>query len=209
MANLDKEKIQAFRDAIDGEKLAQVIQDMPEERIAKAFKNKDIQKLADKIGEDVELFEAVMGVYDTEKSYAAAVAAVPGNYTKAEFDEFRTVYANLFLKDLHGEVFEGGADSKKLSDEELEQVAGGVSFSSVFSFAAKGVNCLVDKLPMSDDAKKRTKLIVNTVSAVGNIAVGTVMCATGVGAGAGAIAIASGAVDLGNAIHGAATLNKK
>ena len=56
MANLDQEKIQAFRDAIDGEKLAQVIQDMPEERIEKAFQNKDIQKLADKIGEDVELF---------------------------------------------------------------------------------------------------------------------------------------------------------
>ena len=209
MENLDQEKIQAFRDAIDGEKLAQVIQEMPEERIAKAFQNKDIQKLADKIGEDVELFEAVMGVYDTEKSYAAAVAAVPGNYTKAEFDEFRTVYANLFLKDLHGEVFEGGADSKKLSDEELEQVAGGVSFGSVFSFVGKGLNCVVDKLPMSDDAKKRTKLIVSTVSAVGNIAVGTVMCATGVGAGAGAIAIASGAVDLGNAVHGAVTLNKK
>ena len=119
MTELNKEKVQAFRDAIDGEKLAQVIQEMPEERIEKAFQNKDIQKLADKLGEDVELFEAVMGVYDTEKSYAAAVAAVPGNYTKAEFDEFRTVYANLFLKDLHGEVFEGGADSKKLSDEEL------------------------------------------------------------------------------------------
>ena len=209
MTELNKEKVQAFRDAIDGEKLAQVIQEMPEERIEKAFQNKDIQKLADKIGEDVELFEAVMGVYDTEKSYAAAVAAVPGNYTKEEFDEFRTVYANLFLKGLHREVFEGGADSKKLSDEDLEKVAGGVSFGAVFSFAAKGVNCLVDKLPMSADAKKRTKLIVNTVSAVGNIAVGTVMCATGVGAGAGAIAIASGAVDLGNAIHGAVTLNKK
>ncbi|MBQ7693548.1 MAG: hypothetical protein IJT50_00320 [Lentisphaeria bacterium] len=209
MANLDKEKIQAFRDAIDGEKLAQVIQDMPEERIAKAFKNKDIQKLADKLGEDLELFEAVMGVYDTEKSYAAAVAAVPGNYTKAEFDEFRTVYANLFLKDLHGEVFEGGADSKKLSDEELEQVAGGVSFGSVFSFVGKGLNCVVDKLPMSDDAKKRTKLIVSTVSAVGNIAIGTVMCATGAGAAAGGLTIASGVTDLANAIHGAATLNKK
>lgn len=209
MANLDQEKIQAFRDAIDGEKLAQVIQDMPEERIAKAFQNKDIQKLADKIGEDVELFEAVMGVYDTEKSYAAAVAAVPGNYTKAEFDEFRTVYANLFLKDLHGEVFEGGADSKKLSDEDLEQVAGGVSFGSVFSFVGKGLNCVVDKLPMSDDAKKRTKLIVSTVSAVGNIAIGTVMCATGAGAAAGGLTIASGVTDLANAIHGAATLNKK
>ncbi len=209
MTELNNDKIQAFRDAIDGEKLAQVIQEMPEERIEKAFQNKDIQKLADKIGEDVELFEAVMGVYDTEKSYAAAVAAVPGNYTKEEFDEFRTVYANLFLKGLHREVFEGGADSKKLSDEDLEKVAGGVSFGAVFSFAAKGVNCLVDKLPMSADAKKRTKLIVNTVSAVGNIAVGTVMCATGVGAGAGAIAIASGAVDLGNAVHGAVTLNKK
>lgn len=209
MANLDQEKIQAFRDAIDGEKLAQVIQDMPEERIAKAFQNKDIQKLADKLGEDLELFEAVMGVYDTEKSYAAAVAAVPGNYTKAEFDEFRTVYANLFLKDLHGEVFEGGADSKKLSDEELEQVAGGVSFGSVFSFVGKGLNCVVDKLPMSDDAKKRTKLIVSTVSAVGNIAIGTVMCATGAGAAAGGLTIASGVTDLANAIHGAATLNKK
>lgn len=209
MANLDQEKLQAFRDAIDGEKLAQVIQDMPEERIAKAFQNKDIQKLADKLGEDLELFEAVMGVYDTEKSYAAAVAAVPGNYTKAEFDEFRTVYANLFLKDLHGEVFEGGADSKKLSDEELEQVAGGVSFGSVFSFVGKGLNCVVDKLPMSDDAKKRTKLIVSTVSAVGNIAIGTVMCATGAGAAAGGLTIASGVTDLANAIHGAATLNKK
>lgn len=209
MANLDQEKIQAFRDAIDGEKLAQVIQDMPEERIAKAFQNKDIQKLADKLGEDLELFEAVMGVYDTEKSYAAAAAAVPGNYTKEEFDEFRTVYANLFLKGLHGEVFEGGADSKKLSDEDLEQVAGGVSFGSVFSFVGKGLNCVVDKLPMSDDAKKRTKLIVSTVSAVGNIAIGTVMCATGAGAAAGGLTIASGVTDLANAIHGAATLNKK
>ena len=209
MANLDQEKLQAFRDAIDGEKLAQVIQEMPEERIAKAFQNKDIQKLADKIGEDVELFEAVMGVYDTEKSYAAAVAAVPGNYTKEEFDEFRTVYANLFLKGLHGEVFEGGADSKKLSDEDLEQVAGGASFGSVFSFVGKGLNCVVDKLPISDDAKKRTKLIVSTVSAVGNIAIGTVMCATGAGAAAGGLTIASGAADLANAIHGAVTLNKK
>ncbi len=209
MANLDKEKIQVYRDEIDGEKLANVIQDLSEERIEKAFQNKDIQKLADKLGEDVDLFQAVMGVYDTEQSYAAATEAVPGNYTKAEFDEFRTVYANLFLKDFHEKVFEDNPESKKLEDEELEKVAGGVSFGSVFSFAAKGVNCLVDKLPMSDDAKKRTKLIVNTVSAVGNIAVGTVMCTTGVGAGAGAIAIASGAVDLGNAIHGAATLNKK
>lgn len=209
MANLDKEKIQVYRDEIDGEKLANVIQDLSEERIKKAFQNKDIQKLADKLGEDVDLFQAVMGVYDTEQSYAAATEAVPGNYTKAEFDEFRTVYANLFLKDFHEKVFEDNPESKKLEDEELEKVAGGVSFGSVFSFAAKGVNCLVDKLPMSDDAKKRTKLIVNTVSAVGNIAVGTVMCTTGVGAGAGAIAIASGAVDLGNAIHGAATMNKK
>ena len=209
MANLDKEKIQVYRDEIDGEKLANVIQDLSEERIEKAFQNKDIQKLADKLGEDVDLFQAVMGVYDTEQSYAAATEAVPGNYTKAEFDEFRTVYANLFLKDFHEKVFEDDPESKKLEDEELEKVAGGVSFGSVFSFAAKGVNCLVDKLPMSDDTKKRTKLIVNTVSAVGNIAVGTVMCATGAGAGAGAIVIASGAVDLGNAIHGAATLNKK
>ena len=209
MKELNQEKVQAIREAIDGDKLAKVYQEMSEERVEKAFQNEDIQKLLEKMSEDSDLFEAVMGVYDTEKSYAAAVAAVPGNYTKEEFDEFRTVYANLVLKDLHDEVFEGGADSKKLSDEDLEQVAGGVSFGSVFSFAAKGVNCLVDKLPMSDDAKKRTKLIVNTVSAVGNIAVGTVMCSTGVGAGAGAVTIASGGTDLANAIHGAATLNKK
>ena len=104
MANLDKEKIQAFRDEIDGEKLAEMIQNLSEERVEKAFRNKDIQKLADKLGEDMDLFQAVMGVYDTEKSYAAATAAVPGDYTKEEFDEFRTVYANLFLKDFQEKV---------------------------------------------------------------------------------------------------------
>ena len=209
MANLDKAKIQMFRDEIDGEKLAQVIQDLSEERVEKAFRNKDIQKLADKLGEDVDLFQAVMGVYDTEKSYAAATAAVPGDYTKADFDEFRTVYANLFLKDFQEKVFEDKAESKKLTDEELEQVAGGVPFASVFSLVGKGVSFIVDKLPISDSAKKSTKLIVNTVSAVGNIAAGTVMCCTGVGAAAGGVVIASGAVDLANAIHGAATMNKK
>ena len=209
MANLDKEKIQVFRDEIDAEKLAQVIQDIPEARVEKAFRNKDIQKLADKLGEDVDLFQAVMGVYDTEASYAAATAAVPGNYTKAEFDEFRTVYANLFLKDFQEKVFEDKAESKKLTDEELEHVAGGVPFASVFSLVGKGVSFIVDKLPISDSAKKSTKLIVNTVSAVGNIAAGTVMCCTGVGAAAGGVVIASGAVDLANAIHGAATMNKK
>lgn len=209
MATLDKEKIQVFRDEIDGEKLAKVFQDIPEERVEKAFRNKDLQKLADKLGEDVDLFQAVMGVYDTEKSYAAAAAAVPGNYTKEEFDEFRTVYANLFLKDLHEKVFSDEAESKKLTDEELEQVAGGFPFGSVFSFVGKGVNCIVDKLPISADAKKRSKLIVSTVSAVGNIAIGTVLCATGAGAAAGGITIASGVADLANAIHGAATLNKK
>ena len=208
MANLDKEKIQAFRDEIDGEKLAEMIQNLSEERVEKAFRNKDIQKLADKLGEDMDLFQAVMGVYDTEKSYAAATAAVPGDYTKEEFDEFRTVYANLFLKDFQEKVFEG-KESKKLTDEELEQVAGGFPFMAAFSFVGKGVNFVVDKLPISAAAKKSTKLIVNTVSAVGNIAAGTVMCCTGVGAVAGGITIASGVVDLGNAIYGAATMNKK
>ena len=115
MATLDKEKIQVFRDEIDGEKLAKVFQDIPEERVEKAFRNKDIQKLAEKLGEDVDLFAAVMGVYDTEKSYAAAAAAVPGNYTKEEFDEFRTVYANLFLKDFHEKVFSDEAEYRRIT----------------------------------------------------------------------------------------------
>lgn len=208
MAVLNKENVQAIQEAIDGDKLLQYIQDMPEERIEKAFKNDDIKKLAEKLSEDEDLFEAVMNVYDTDKSYEAAIAAVPGNYTKAEFDEFRTVYANLFLKDFHEKVFKG-KDPAKLTEAELEHVAGGVSFGSVFGFIGKGVNCVVDKLPISNDAKKRSKLIVSTVAAVGNIAVGTVMCCTGAGAAAGGITIASGVTDLANAIHGAATLNKK
>ncbi len=44
---------------------------------------------------------------------------------------------------------------------------------------------------------------------VATVAIGTVMCATGVGAGAGALTIANGAMDIANAVHGAATLNKK
>ena len=198
----------SFQEAIDGEKLLKCIQDMPEDRVEKALKNDDIKKLADRLSEDAELFDAVMNVYDTDKSYKAATARVPGKYTKAEFDEFRTVYANPFLKDFHDKIFLK-KDPNKLTDEELDQVAGGASLASVWGFVGKGVNFVVDKIPMSEDAKKRTKLIVNTVSGVANVAIGTAMCATGVGAGAGALVIANGAMDIANAVHGAATMNKK
>jgi len=208
MAVLNKENVQAIQEAIDGDKLLQYIQDMPEERIEKAFKNDDIKKLAEKLSEDEDLFEAVMNVYDTDKSYEAAIAAVPGNYTKAEFDEFRTVYANLFLKNFHEKVFVE-KDPNKLTDEELDKVAGGVPLSAVFGFVGKGVNCVLDKVPISENAKKRAKLVVNTVSGVAAVAIGTAMCATGVGAGAGALVIAGGAIDIANAVHGAATMNKK
>lgn len=208
MAGLNQEKVQAIQEAIDEKKLLDCMQEISEERQEKAFANPNIKKLAEKLSEDADLFDAVMNVYDTDKSYEAAIAAVPGSYTKEEFDEFRTVYANLFLKDFYAKVFKG-KDSAKLTDEELDQVAGGWSIGSIVGFVGKGVNCVVDKLPISDDAKKRSKLIVSTVSGVATVAIGTAMCATGVGAGVGAVTIASGAVDLVNAVHGAATLNKK
>ena len=208
MTVLNNDKIQVIQEAIDSEKLLECIQDMPEDRVEKAFKNDDIKKLADKLSEDAELFDAVMNVYDTDKSYEAATAAVPGKYTKAEFDEFRTVYANLFLKNFHEKVFVE-KDPNKLTDEELDKVAGGVPLSAVFGFVGKGVNCVLDKVPISENAKKRAKLVVNTVSGVAAVAIGTAMCATGVGAGAGALVIAGGAIDIANAVHGAATMNKK
>ena len=105
MTVLNNDKIQVIQEAIDSEKLLKCIQDMPEDRVEKAFQNDDIKKLADRLSEDAELFDAVMNVYDTDKSYEAATAAVPGKYTKEEFDEFRTVYANLFLKNFHEKVF--------------------------------------------------------------------------------------------------------
>jgi len=51
--------------------------------------------------------------------------------------------------------------------------------------------------------------VKNVAGIMTRIAIGTVMCATGVGAGAGALTIANGAMDIANAVHGAATLNKK
>ncbi|WP_037325763.1 hypothetical protein, partial [Anaerovibrio sp. RM50] len=83
MTVLNNDKIQVIQEAIDGEKLLKCIQDMPEDRVEKAFKNDDIKKLADRLSDDAELFDAVMNVYDTDKSYEAATAAVPGKYTKA------------------------------------------------------------------------------------------------------------------------------
>ena len=153
MTVLNNDKIQVIQEAIDSEKLLKCIQDMPEDRVEKAFQNDDIKKLADRLSEDAELFDAVMNVYDTDKSYEAATARVPGKYTKAEFDEFRTVYANLFLKDFHDKIFLK-KDPNKLTDEELDQVAGGASLASVWGFVGKGVNFVVDKIPMSEDAKK-------------------------------------------------------
>ncbi|WP_297968553.1 hypothetical protein [uncultured Anaerovibrio sp.] len=53
------------------------------------------------------------------------------------------------------------------------------------------------------------RILLRITGGVATVAIGTVMCATGVGAGAGALTIANGAMDIANAVHGAATLNKK
>ncbi|ORU00070.1 hypothetical protein D081_1164 [Anaerovibrio sp. JC8] len=209
MAGLNQNKVQIIKNTIDGEKLAKMIQEIPEERAEKVFQNRDIKKLAERLSEDMGLFEAVMSVYDNEKAFTSAMSAVPGNYTREEFDEFRMVYANLFLKDFHEKIFMGKKPAKvQLTEEELDQVAGGGPLGAIFSFIGKGVNFVVDKLPISESAKKCTKLIVSTVSGVASVAIGTVMCCTGVGAVAGGITVASGALDLAHAVTNAATMNK-
>lgn len=199
----NQEKFQVIQSVIDDDKLLTYIQDIPAEREEKAYQNADIKKLAEKLSSDGDLFDAVMGKYDIDKAYEVAIAAVPGNYTKEEFAEFRTVYANFFLKQFHDRVFSG---KEELADEDLEQVAGGSP--ALIGLIGKGISFVVSKLPISDNAKKNVKLIVNTVSGVATVAAGTVMCCTGVGAVAGGATIASGLVDIGIAVDGAATMNK-
>lgn len=200
---MNQEKIQVIQSVMDGDKLLTYIQDIPAEREKKAFQNADIKKLAEKLSSDGELFDAIMGIYDMDKAYEVAIAAVPGSYTKEEFGEFRTVYANLFLKKFHDRVFSG---KEELTNDELEQVAGGSP--ALIGLIGKGISFVVSKLPISDNAKKNAKLIVNTISGVATVAAGTVMCCTGVGAVAGGATVASGLVDIGLAIDGAATMNK-
>ena len=69
MTVLNNDKIQVIQEAIDSEKLLKCIQDMPEDRVEKAFQNDDIKKLADKLSEDAELFDAVMNVYECLCNY--------------------------------------------------------------------------------------------------------------------------------------------
>ena len=90
---MDKRNV--IQEIINGEKLNEVIQEIPAERAEKAFAKADIQKLADRLGDDDDLFAAIMYEQDLDKAYAAATAAVPGDYTKEEFGEFRTVFANI------------------------------------------------------------------------------------------------------------------
>ncbi len=208
MKGLNNEKVQMIQNAIDGKKLENLIQDIPEARIEKAFQHRDIKKLVARLSEDMALFEAVMSDCDKEKAYAAALATVPGDYTKEEFDEFRMVYANLFLKDFHEKIFLGKKPAKvQLTEEELDMVAGGGPFGALFSLVGKGVNFVVDKLPISAKAKKSAKVVISTVSGVASVAIGAVMCCTGVGAIAGGATIASGAIDIASAVSGAATMN--
>ena len=95
MKAMDMEIKKAYQEVFDGEKLNEVIQEIPAERAEKAFAKKDLQKLADRLGDDDDLFAAIMYEQDLDKAYAAATAAVPGDYTKEEFGEFRTVFANI------------------------------------------------------------------------------------------------------------------
>ena len=45
MKSLNQNKVQIIQNAINGDKLLQMIQDIPKERVEKVFQNKDFKKI--------------------------------------------------------------------------------------------------------------------------------------------------------------------